>query len=250
MSRFIGRGEIYVAERVNDLPGKFHFVGCADDFDIALGVELEQKYSKCTSADALEFQRVRRQNADVTMNLTQWIKKNLLIAFRGTEVPDATSEAVTNEACGSGFLAGDIYFLGAATGKLKANVSSVTLSDTGGALVENTDYTLDAYSGKVTFLDATSGAVEADYTYDMPAFISLFTAGQKDYWVRFVGVNAANEDEKVMFDAYKVQFNPASSLGLLTDESAPLELSGGVLQDQSKAANDDWDQFGLMTVLS
>jgi hypothetical protein len=251
MSKFIGRGRIYVAERNSSgIPGYFHFVGCADAFTVELSAELTQHYSKCTSADALDFQRVRQQNANIALNLTEWSKKNLLIAFRGTEVPDATSGSATDESIGTNAAAGDVYLCGAATGFPKTNVSSVVVEKGGTPLVLDTDYTLNADTGTITFLVAQTGVLTVSYTYDMLPYVSLFTAGQKDYFVRFDGVNAANEDEACIFEAYKVQFNPAESLDLLPDELGLLNLTGAVLLDDTKPSAGDFGQFGRMSILS
>jgi hypothetical protein len=248
--KFQGRGRIYIAERNNSgIPGAFKFVGCADAFNVALSVETIQHYSKCTSADALDYQGTKTQSAEVNMTLSEWVKANILLALRAVEVPDATSGSVSGEACGTGFLAGDVYLLGATTGQPRTNVSAVSVDDGGGPLVLDTDYTLNADTGAVTFITATTGAVTADYTYDDLPYASMFRAGQKDYWLRFDGVNKADGDAPVLVDLYKVQFNPAQNLDLLSDELALMELSGAVLVDANKSESSDLGQFGRMTLL-
>lgn len=248
--KFQGRGRIYIAERNNSgVPGIFKFVGCADAFNVSLSVETIQHFSKCTSADALDYQGTKSQSAEVSMTLSEWVKNNILLALRAVEVPDTTSGSVSNEACGSGFEAGDVYLLGSVNGTPRTNVSSVTVEDTGGPLTLNTDYTLNADTGAITFVTTPSGAVTADYTYDDLPYASMFRAGQKDYWVRFDGVNKSDGDNPVVVDLYKVQFNPASNLDLLSDELALIELSGAVLVDDNKSEAGDMGQFGRMTLL-
>jgi hypothetical protein len=250
--KFQGRGKVYIAERnsTTGKPGIFKFVGCADALNIALNVETIQHFSKCTSADALDYQGTRSQSAEVTMTLSEWSKQNLLVALRGEEVPDETSGSATAEAQGSGFAVGDVFFLGAtATGIPKTNVSSVVIDDSSGELVLDTDYTLDPDTGRVEFLVAPTGAVTADYTYDNLPYIAMFKAGSKDYWLRFDGVNKADSDDKFAIDLYKVQFTPAANMDLLSDELALLELGGAVLVDDTKDSDGDLGQFGRMTVL-
>lgn len=248
--KFTGRGRVYIGERSNaGVPSIMKFVGCADALSIALAVETTTHNSKCTSADALDYQGVRSLSAQVTMTLSEWIKNNLLLALRGTEIPDASSGSVSAEACGTGFEAGDIYLLGAATGTPHTNVSAVTISDGGGALSAGTDYSVNADTGAVTFITDTTGAVTADYTYNDLPFVSMLTAGQKEYWVRFDGVNKADDDRPLVVDLYRVQFNPTQNLDLLPDELALLELQGAVLVDDTKASDSDFGQFGRMTFL-
>lgn len=251
MSKFIGRGRITLFPRNEDgEPQKGFFLGCADNLDLGMSVDTIQHFSKCTSADALDFQGDRQLNSELSMTLTEWLKKNVIVATRGTEVPDATGGSVSNEAHGTGWAVGDVLLLGAPTGEPKTNVSAVVIEDGGTPMVLNTDYTLNADTGTVTFLTAPSGAVTADYTYDNLPYISFLTSGRVDYWLRFDGVNKANADEPVMLELYKVQFNPVASLGMLTDELAPLELSGAALQDDTKPADGDLGQFGRMTILA
>jgi hypothetical protein len=248
--KFQGRGRIYIAERNNSgIPGAFKFVGCADAFNVALSVETIQHFSKCTSADALDYQGTKTQSAEVSMTLSEWVKANILLALRAVEVPDTTSGTVSNEACGTGFVAGDVYLLGSSGGQPRTNVSAVTVDDAGGPLVLDTDYTLNADTGTITFLTLPSGAVTADYTYDDLPYASMFRAGQKDFWVRFDGVNKADGDNPVVVDLYKVQFNPAQNLDMLPDELALIELSGAVLVDENKTEAGDMGQFGRMTLL-
>lgn len=248
--KFIGRGRVYIAERDdNGIPGIFKFVGCADALDISLAVETIEHVSKCTSADAIDAQLTTKQSANVTMTLSEWFQDNLLLALRGTLVPDSSGGSVTGEACGTGFVAGDIYLLGAATGTPHTNVSAASLSDSGGALVLNTDYTINLNTGTVTFLLATTGAVTANYTYDDLPYNAMFKAGSKAYWVRFDGVNKADDDDPFVVDLYKVQFTPAQSLNLLADDFTPLELGGAVLIDDAKSDSGDLGQFGRMTKL-
>lgn len=248
--KFQGRGRVSIAERdANGMPGKFKFLGCADQLAIALAVETIQHFSKCTSADALDYQGTRTQSANVSMTLSEWVKANILLALRGVEVPEATTGTVTAEAAGTGFVADDIYLLGSATGTPRTRVSSVVVSDNGSPLTLNTNYTLNASSGAVTFLTPTTGAVTVDYTYDDLPFAAMFKAGTKDYWLRFEGVNKPDDDRPFVVDLYKVQFNPASNLDLLSDDLALIELAGAVLIDETKDPAGDFGQFGRMTFL-
>jgi len=249
--KFIGRGRVYIAERnsTTGIPGKFTFVGCADALNIALTAETITHISKCTSADAVDAQLTTAQNAEMSMTLSEWLLANLLLALRGESVPDATTGSVTGEAMGTGFVAGDIYLLGQATGAPHTNVSTVVITDTGGPLTLDTDYTLDAVTGTVVFLLPTTGAVDADYSYDDLAYVAMFKAGAKNYWVRFDGINKADSDKKFVVDLYKVQFNPAANVDLLSDEFAVLELGGAVLLDDTKSDSGDLGQFGRMTEL-
>lgn len=78
-----------------------------------------------------------------------------------------TPVAITNEAVGTGLTAGTIYVLANKNGA-KTQVASISLADTGGALVLNTDYTIGINTKGETyivFLQATTGATTVNYTY-------------------------------------------------------------------------------------
>lgn len=120
---------------------------------------------------------------------------------------------------------------------------SATSPDT---LVANTDYTLDAETGKVTFL--TAGGVQpyvVDYSHQDPASVSLLTASQKEYALFFEGINTRDNNAKGSLEVYRVRFDPAQLLDFLSDDLQQMQLTGSMLADPSKETTDtEFGQYG------
>jgi hypothetical protein len=243
------RGKVYLGVRDNDgKPGPMKFVGCADALAIAMSVETFEHTSKCDSNDAIDFRGTKSQSAEVSLTLTELSKDNLKLALLGDSQAASSPGTVTGEALPSGIVTGDRVILGGATPH--QTITGLVLTDTGspgGTLVAGTDYTLDAEHGTVEFLTTPDGDVEADYGYTDLAYVSMFTAGAQEYWLRFDNVNKADADEPGVVDLYRVRLEPLANLDLLSDELAQLELSGAVLVDDKKSSAGALGQFGRIT---
>lgn len=106
----------------------------------------------------------------------------------GTPVP------ITNEALGTGLDAGTIVTLANKNGA-NTQVGSITVEDTGGTLVLDTDYAVwvdaNGYT-YIVFLLATTGATTADYTYtpnaSESAVIDIGTNELKNFEVKIEAI--------------------------------------------------------------
>ncbi|MBS0242255.1 MAG: hypothetical protein JSS20_08760, partial [Proteobacteria bacterium] len=146
-----------------------------------------------------------------------------------------------------GAVAGDVFLLGGKTPR--GHVSSVSLVTAGSpstSLTVDEDYTLDATRGEVTFLTDQPDGVVADYSYVPKEKTSLLTAGQAEYQVTFDYINKANDNQPGRFVVYRVRFDPAKAIDMLSDELQVLELDGSVLADLDRDASDEeFGQFGF-----
>lgn len=243
------RGKVYLGIRDGDgNPGPMKFVGCADVLNLAMSTETFEHTSKCDSNDAVDYRGTKSQSAEISLTLTELKKDNLKLALLGDAQAAGSPASVTNEALPSGIVAGDRVILGGATPH--QNITSLVLTDTGspgGVLTVDVDYTLDAEHGTVEFLTTPDGDVEADYSHtDMP-YVSMFTAGAQEYWLRFDNVNKADADEPGVVDLYRVRFEPLANFDFLSDELAQLELTGAVLIDSTKSSAGALGQFGRIS---
>lgn len=243
------RGRVYLGVRdTNGVSGPMKFVGCADALAIAMSNETFEHTSKCDSNDAVDFRGTKSQSAEVSLTLTELSKSNLMLALQGDATAQSSPGTVTNENLPAGIEVGDVVMLGGATPH--QNITALVLEDggsPGGTLVADTDYTLDAEHGTVTFLTEPDGVVVADYGYTDMAYVSMFTAGSLEYWLRFDNVNKASADDPGVVDLYRVRLEPLSNLDLLSDELATLDLTGAVLIDDKKSSSGALGQFGRIT---
>lgn len=232
MSYFSGQGKLYIAER--DTAGKpkvFHDVGNCPEFEIEMATSTVEHKESRSGQRLTDLILQTDKKVSVKLTLEDFTLVNLARALYG-EVVSITGASVTNEVIPT-VAVGDFV-------KLEyGQVSSLVVQDSTGSpvtLTLGTHYEItDAKQGIIKFLNITSGSVvqpfNADYTYASTSKLKTFTQARKDYWVRFAGVNTADEGKAVIIDIYKMQLNPASNLSVINDAVAQLALTGGALYD-------------------
>ncbi|HDR1157475.1 TPA: hypothetical protein QB234_002214, partial [Pasteurella multocida] len=129
------------------------------------------------------------------------------------------------------------------------NVSSVTI----GSLVENTDFIVDATFGVVEFLkEINSNNDTVSYSYGEVLNVALLTENPKDLFLRFEGVNLAEDNEWTLVELYKVNFNPTDALSLINsgNELDALNAKAKILADTTKSSNKTLGRFGRVVKIT
>lgn len=243
---FQGRGTTYAAERgANGTVGASVAI-CQDAFAVSLTTESFEHINKCAAVDVPDYRGTKSVSGELTLSFADVADKKFAIGVLGTLTAAAVGTSSVTAEVGAQCDVGEVYFLGGI--ERHRNITALTITDAGspgGALVADTDYTLDAVSGKVTFLTATDGTISCDYTHQDPASVSMLSAGQPEYSINFEGINKANANAKGSVELYRVRFDPAQNVDFLSDELQIMELKGTVLADSEKAADDtEFGQFG------
>lgn len=96
---------------------------------------------------------------------------------------------------------------------------------------------------------AASQPLKASYTYETYDTVKMFDASSTDNWVRFEGLNTADNQAAVLIELYRVSFDPLSNLGIISDELLQMELKGSALYDDTKANDTSLGQFGRVVLL-
>jgi hypothetical protein len=129
----------------------------------------------------------------------------------GTPVP------VTNEAVGTSVAAGTIYVFANKNGA-NTQVASISVADTGGTLVLNTDYTIGVNAQGETyivFLAASTGATVVNYTYTPneaeQAIINIGTNELKNFEVKIEADISSTVDRIITLSSATI--NSTYSLG-------------------------------------
>ncbi len=251
--KFQGNGRVYLAVRdANGAPGAFFFVGCADALSVAFAIEKFTHKEKCSGTNAVDYEGIKSKTASMNLTLTEFNKDNLELALNGTAKTTGLTGTVTNEELPGSLAVGDIAVLGGATPHQTIAALTITDSDSpANTLVLDTDYTVDAATGFVTFLNVTTGGLVqpflANYSYTDKPYVSMFTAPVQEYWLRYNYINVANTNEKGLVDLYKVRLDPTSGLELINEEILSLAMSGSVLIDSDKSDTGDLGQFGRIS---
>jgi hypothetical protein len=249
MAKFQGRGKVYLYD-VDDagIPGAGFFVGCADELPLNLAVDTFEHIERCTGNDSPDFTGTKKKTAKGSIKLSEINAQNLALGLNGTIVPaDVSAGTVTAEALPTGLDVGSSVMLGGVTPH--ANITTLVLTPTpSGTLVADTDYTLNAITGTVTFLKKpTATSIHAAYGYTDGEQVSIFTSPQAIKWLRFDYLNKADNNKKGVVDLYKCRFAPTSTLPLITDELLIMDLAYDALIDTTKPETGELGQFGRIT---
>lgn len=246
---YYGQGRIFLAERdaTTGIPGAYRWVGDVSAFTIKLAVEKVEHKESYSGQRALVRSFPIGKSATIDMTLHQVDTDNLSLTLNGTTT-STTSGTVTAEALPADLVVGQQVSLA------NPGVSSVVITDSTGTpltLTAGTDYTVDADFGRITILNLGSYVqpFKAAYSYAARKAVGMFTTGQKNFALRYEGVNLAEGNAPVIADLYKLAPDPLAELALITtgNDVAGMQITGGVLLDSSKPVGGALGQFGSIT---
>lgn len=246
---FYGQGRVSFAEinATTGALGKWRYVGDVSALTPKFTTE-QVKHIESNSGQRVEvanFDISKSVAVDLTMHSLD--TDNLALALRSAVVTTAGGTA-TAESLGTGLVVGDVVYLA------NPGVSALVITDSTGTpltLVDGTDYTVDAPFGRVTILNVGTYVqpFKAAYTYADRKAVGMFTAPQKNYALRYEGLDLANQNAPVMVDFYKVAPSVLQQLDLITTgtDVAGMQVTAAALADQSKPATGGLGQFGSIT---
>lgn len=215
---------------------------CPDSVSVALSTDSFEHINKCGAVDTPDYRGIKSSKAEITLRWVDAQDKMFAVASLGTAVAGAGG-SISNEQLPADIPVGFVWNLGGLSPH--QNITALVFTP---AMVVNTDYTLDAENGTVTFLTDQSGSPAgpvAAYNYTDADSVTMLTAAQKEYFFRFKFINKANSNAPGTLELYRVRFDPASVLDFMSDELQTFELKGTVLADTTRASTDtDFGQFG------
>lgn len=228
------KGKVTIFERdANGKPINGEFIGNATEATFSMTrevVELRESYSG-TNAIVAEEERSKDGTLSVTTN--SFAAKNLARICYGNIVAQAAG-TVSGESLGA-FAEGESKALD------KVNVTDVVLTAGGDTLIAGTHYTINGKTGLITALAELTG-VAAAYNHGAADAIGIFTNSGKEYFVRFDANTADGGILVVEFPRWKP--NPATNIGLISQDFANFQLSGKVLFDDTIPEGSALGQFG------
>ncbi|ECE2928239.1 hypothetical protein CDF14_07020 [Salmonella enterica] len=233
---YYGQGKLYLAKRnTSGRPGAWRWVGDVSKLELALSVETLTHKESYSGQRATTRRIITSKDATVTSTWYEFSAENLATQLYGERAIIAAG-TVTGEALPDNILAGDRLSLA------HQNVSDVVI----GTLTEGTDYTVDALYGALTFLTPQAKAQNVNYSHSGGVNTTLFTRQPEELALRYEGINLAEGGKAVVVELYKVQFDPASALSLISSDNdvAGLETKAGVLFDGGLGSDPLLGNFG------
>lgn len=246
---YYGQGRVSLAEldASTGLPGAFRYIGDVSALTAKMTTEQVKHIESNTGFRSLAASFDSSKSLSLDMTLHSIDPDNLALAIRGA-VQSTAGGTVTGESLGAALVAGDEVYLA------NPGVSDLVITDSAGTpatLVLDTDYTVDLNFGRVTILDVGSYTQPflAAYTYAARKAVGFFTTAQKNYALRYEGVNLAENNAPTRVDYYKLAPGVLQELQHITTgtDVAGMAITGDVLQDQTKSANGPLGQFGAIT---
>ena len=243
---FQPRGPVFLRELDAALNPGLAFQVCPDSISVSPKVQTWTHTNKCGLADAEDARGINGLSCEGTMTYATRADRDRALAFLGTVVAASSPGTVTTEALPNPIVIGDVYFLGGKT--RHRNITTLVL----GSLVADTDYTLDAATGKVTFLTAhdASPAINAAYGYTDPQSVSMLTAASKEYAFDMEAYNRQAANAKCSLELYRIRFDPTSTADFMPDKQQDYTIAFSCLVDTTRSVSDTtFGQFGRLVNL-
>lgn len=144
-----------------------------------------------------------------------------------TQLTVVNSAAVGDSVVMSGFTGADAGLLNGKTAKvLTASGTQVTVD------IVTTGKTITATGTPKVVFDGV--ALTADYSYAAQKRVDALTSGVKELFLRFEGLNTAEDNSPVVVEVFKFNTDPLKELALIGDGVQQFVLEGSVLADNTK----------------
>jgi hypothetical protein len=245
----MGRGALKLANRAADgSPGALTDVGENVVFSVEITKEYKENYSSRYAISEKDAHVPIRQALKVMLTIKEAVAKNLEIILHGKSTTYAGG-TVTGAAFPSGIQAGETYELPG----LQGAPSALTIVDSTGSpvtLVAGTDYVADLQFGTVKFnSSALAGKIQpfkASYTQAGATRTSILAQEVPDKYLRFEGINIANNDGPRNFLAviYNAKLLPAKKVDFKGEDYAQFEIECECLIDPNKAEDPELGRYG------
>lgn len=124
--------------------------------------------------------------------------------------------------------------------------SFVVVSRTSTTIVLNVDTTAKTITGTSGFAQVEGGVGEATYVYGASNRVDSLTTGSMDRYLRFEGLNTADENRPVIVEVFKFSSDPLRELALIGDGIAQFVLEGNILADPLQATGSKYFKQTLL----
>lgn len=157
--------------------------------------------------------------------------ENIALAMRGTRY-EVEATAITDELLPASGVVGEVLAF-----KLLPDLTkTITVKSAADlALVEGVDYQLTPHG--ITILTAQAAGLKVSYTPLLGDAVDLLVGEDREWEVRLLGTNAAQNDKPFKLDIWKAKFNIAAALQIISDNYAELPVTLNILIDETVDAS-------------
>lgn len=226
-------------------------LGNVSKLEIGVEIEVEEHNESQSGQRATDLRKEKKTTVSISMTVENFVRDVLSMFTRGAATSIASGAVVDSPL---------VCRLGKVVPLNHLKVTSVVLKKGAAVLVPyvddetDYDYRVNADAGSIKFAETpdTAGLVDEDaltisYSYEAQAVVDSLTAGSTSRFLRFEGLNTADDNQPVVVEAFKAQFDPAKVLSLISDETVQaFELEGSVLADLTRTSGSKYFRQRLL----
>ncbi|EPF2861825.1 hypothetical protein ACSRAQ_004105 [Klebsiella pneumoniae] len=237
---YYGQGKVFLAP--GDNKHAFRWVGDVSSLKIAFSYE--QQITKASRGGQLyQNQRIiTGTSGSISSTWHNFSVENLALLL-GAQPVDEPFSFNEQFALPDGIVKGDIIALPHTT------VFNVSIN----GLERDADYIVDRQFGMIEFLATpeSSGLIAA-YEHLFNQWLPFFSAETQEFYLRFQGVNLAEDSSPVLLELYRVSVDPLAALEMISsgNDIAGMEMASVILPDFSQQRGTAFSYFGKMQLVT
>ncbi|MFT0699360.1 MULTISPECIES: hypothetical protein [Enterobacteriaceae] len=237
---YYGQGKVFLAPRDNKRA--FRWVGDVSSLKIAFSYE--QQITKASRGGQLyQNQRIiTGASGSISSTWHNFSVENLALLL-GAQPVDEPFSFNEQFALPDGIVKGDIIALPHTT------VFNVSIN----GLERDADYVVDRQFGTIEFL-STPGKSRLKVVYEhlFNQWLPFFSAKSQECYLRFHGINIAEESTPVLLELYRVSIDPLATLEMLSSENAVagMNMTSLILPDFKQQVESVFSYFGKIQFVS
>lgn len=254
-SYILGRGKMYFSEILTDgTPAGWRFVGNCPEVTATLESENYEHFRSTSGLKVKDLDIIISQSINWSTSLENMSPENMAVFFSADQDTGYTNPAIAGFSGTTLVAAGSMqhetttqeglwYQLvnaddEPAFGITTANALALASTNaTPVSLTKDTDYVLDAATGRVYFLstaktqaivsgkEGVTATATADAAASVVAKYGSGSKGETNVAIKFELINAQTDAVEIVFEIHKAGVTANGDVGLISDEVAPLPLT-------------------------
>ena len=237
---YYGQGKVFLAPRDNKRA--FRWVGDVSTLKIAFSYE--QQITKASRGGQL-YQNERiitGASGSVSSTWHNFSVENLALLL-GAQPVDEPFSFNQQYALPNGIVKGDIIALPHTT------VFNVSIN----GLNRGADYIVDRQFGTIEFLvTPESEGLTAAYEHLFNQWLPFFSVKPQEFYLRFQGVNLAEDTAPVLLELYRVSVDPLATLEMISsgNDIAGMDMTSLILPDFTQQTESVFSYFGKLQIVN
>ncbi len=238
-----GQGQVFLAKRVGGQPAGLDFIGNVSELMLNPQTEKIEHQESQTGYNSVDKVIERGLKVEMSMTTDSMTDENLARLVFG-KITKTEVTTVTNE-----LHFGYPGLLVTLNNINLTRLNSLTRTTTTQPFTNGVDYEIvDLAAGILRILPGgliSSGrGFRANYVCGASETVAAFGTPNTEYWLRFNGLNSAENDNPVIIDCFKVRFAPASDIPVINDDNfAEYKQSGTCLFDAAQPVSGKLGRF-------